>query len=68
MGLFQEVAMNEMVERVASAMCDTKLWPGAWETEGNREEWRMLARAAIEAMREPRRLWQSRSVGHSPSS
>jgi hypothetical protein len=44
-----------MIERVAKAMCDTKLWPGAWEkeTEGNREEWRMLARAAIEAMHNP---------------
>jgi hypothetical protein len=47
--------MSEIVDRVARAMCDTKLWPGAWkrETEGNREEWRMLACAAIEAMREP---------------
>jgi hypothetical protein len=44
-----------MIERVARAICEAKLWPGAWEkeTEGNREEWRMLARAAIEAMREP---------------
>jgi hypothetical protein len=47
--------MSEMVERGARALCEAKLWPGAWEneTKGNREEWRMLARAMLRSMREP---------------
>jgi hypothetical protein len=47
--------VSEMVERGARALCEAKLWPGAWEneTKGNREEWRMLARAMLQSMREP---------------
>jgi hypothetical protein len=47
--------VSEMIERGARALCEAKLWPGAWEkeTEGNREEWRMLARAMLRSMREP---------------
>jgi hypothetical protein len=53
--------MSEMVERVARALCeqsyaksDEKL-PWYWhsETSDERDEWRAMARAAIEAMREP---------------
>ena len=46
--------MSEMVERVAMALCDER-WRGDWPklNEGEREDWRGAARAAIAAMREP---------------
>jgi hypothetical protein len=51
--------MSEMVERVARAMCDhaysdieiKRGWDG--ETRGSQVKWCAMARAAIEAMREP---------------
>ena len=53
--------MSEMIEKVARAMClsrkpnhpslnDDDRW---WKTHGSREAYLGLARAAIEAMREP---------------
>lgn len=43
--------MTDAIERVARALCEEKLWPGAFEqeTQGNRDAWRSAARAAIEA-------------------
>jgi len=61
--------MSEMIERVAQAMAEsikTPLYGGLiWKYMGdddsatdyeNRDYWRVLARAAIEAMREPTKL------------
>jgi hypothetical protein len=47
--------MSNDIDRVARALCAKKLWPGAFdqEVDGNRDEWRLLARAAIEAIWEP---------------
>lgn len=48
--------MSEMIERVAKALCDEE-WGGTqpWDRkpEGFRERYRMRARVAIQAMREP---------------
>jgi hypothetical protein len=54
------MASNPMIERVARAICEKACgaavvadWDGPETTEGFREHWRGLARAAIAAMREP---------------
>jgi hypothetical protein len=49
--------MSEMVERAAEAICDAEFGPGMWAIPAHEQKFRDLyrvrARAAIEAMREP---------------
>lgn len=50
--------MSEMIDRVAKAICDAEngIWNsliGDWHTRISREKYSAMARAAIEAMREP---------------
>lgn len=46
--------MDELKEKIARAACSQELWPGAFdrETEGNQENWRDIAQAALTAIEE----------------
>lgn len=45
---------DEVVELMARAICDCKLWQNAFdaECEGNQIEWRFMASAALDALAE----------------